>query len=202
LDDLTRPLWATAFYTGLRVGEIRALRWEAVDFDAGLVRVERSWDDVAGEIEVKSDAGRRAVPMVGRLRTELVRHKLSSGRGPQDLVFGRTPVDAFVRSTIRAQALRQWKAVNDAAAAAALEAGREIAPDELLRPLTPHEARHTCASYLIGAGLNPKQVQTYIGHSDIRTTFNIYGHLMPGDEAQAVTQMDAYLTPRAEVALK
>jgi hypothetical protein len=37
------------------------------------------------------------------------------------------------------------------------------------------------ASCLIAAGLNPKQVQTYIGHSDVRTTYNIYGHLLPGD---------------------
>ncbi len=65
--------------------------------------------------------------------------------------------------------------------------------DDRLEPLTPHEARHTCASYLIAAGLNPKQVQTYIGHSDVRTTFNVYGHLLPGDEATAAAQLDALL---------
>ena len=38
--------------------------------------------------------------------------------------------------------------------------------------------------YLIAAGLNPKQLSVFIGHTDIRTTYNRYGHLMPGGEAQ------------------
>ena len=50
-----------------------------------------------------------------------------------------------------------------------------------LEPLTPHEAPHTFASYLIANGMNPKQVQTYVGHTDIRATFNRYGHLLDGD---------------------
>jgi integrase len=174
LSDAERPLWATAFYAGLRVGELRALRWQHVDFDRGVIGVRRAWDDVEGQIEVKSDAGRRDIPIAGRLRAELVRHKLVTGRGPDDLVFGRTPVDAFVRSTVRSRANAAWKAAG-------------------LSALTPHEARHTCASYLIAAGLNAKQIQTYIGHSDVRTTYNVYGHLMPGDESTAAAQLDAYL---------
>lgn len=169
-----RALWATALYAGLRIGELRALRWSDVDFDSGLVRVDRGWDDVDGEQDVKTDSGRRVVPLAGRLRAELVTHKLRTGRRDRELVFGRTATTAFVRSTIRRRSLDAW-------AAAGLE------------PLTPHEARHTCASYLIAAGLNPKQIQTYIGHSDVRTTFNVYGHLLPGDEAGAAAQIDAFL---------
>ena len=58
-DD--RAVWATALFAGLRRGEIRGLRAEDVDFEAGLVRVEQSWDDKAGPIEPKSRAGRRRV---------------------------------------------------------------------------------------------------------------------------------------------
>jgi integrase len=174
LPDDERAAWATAFYAGLRVGELRALRWGNVDFEKGVIRVEQSWDDEVGEIDVKTYAGRRAVPLIGRLRSELLRHKLASGRGPDDLAFGRTPVDAFTRTTMRSRAIRAWA-------------------DAGLKGLTPHEGRHTCASYLIAAGLNMKQIQTYIGHSDVRTTYNVYGHLLPGDEHQAVTQLDAFL---------
>ena len=46
-------------------------------------------------------------------------------------------------------------------------------------PLTPHEARHTCASYLIAAGVNDMQLAQYIGHTDSRTTKNIYGLPVP-----------------------
>jgi len=193
LPEGERALWATAFYGGLRIGELRAPRWRQVDFDAGVIRVERSWDDVEGEIDVKSEAGRRVVPLAGRLRQELAAHKLRTGRRDDELIFGRTPTEAFVRTTTRRRALVAWTAHNEGVKQRARAAGREVEPDELLTPLTAHEARHTCASYLIAAGLNPKQVQTYIGHSDVRTTYNIYGHLMPGDEREAAARLDAFL---------
>lgn len=61
-----------------------------------------------------------------------------------------------------------------------------------------HEGRHCAASYLIAAGLNLKQLSIYIGHSDIRTTYNRYGHLMPGDEVQATEQIDAFFARAAK----
>src|SRR5215211_956101 len=122
LPDSERALWATAFYAGLRVGEIRALRWSAVDFDAGVIRVQAGWDDAEGEQETKTDAGLRTIPLVGRLRAELARHRLATGRGDAALCFGRNPTSAFVRSTARSRALRAWKTAG-------------------LEPLTPHEAR-------------------------------------------------------------
>jgi integrase len=195
LPAAERALWTTAFYAGLRVGELRALRWTDVDFDAGVIRVERGWDDVEGEQEVKSDAGRRVVPLAGRLRQELAAQKLRTGRGAGQLVFGRTAALPFVRSTARARALRAWEHANARIREDAEQRGEKVDDAALLAPLTPHEARHTCASYLIAAGLNAKQVQTYIGHSDVRTTFNVYGHLLPGDESGAAAQLDAYLGP-------
>ena len=171
-----RALWATAFYAGLRRGELRALRWDAVDFDAGVIHVRRSWDadPAIGEIDVKSDAGRRRVPLVGALRRLLMERKLATGRVGATLVFGSTADVPFVPSTVRNRALAAWK-----------RAG--------LEPVGLHEARHCAASYLIAAGLNPKQLSVYIGHSDVRTTYNRYGHLMPGDELDAAARLDAFL---------
>ena len=56
-----------------------------------------------------------------------------------------------------------------------------------------HECRHTFASLLIDAGANPKAVQTFMGHSKIQTTFDIYGHLLPGSHDEVREWMDAYL---------
>ena len=56
-----------------------------------------------------------------------------------------------------------------------------------------HEARHTFASLLIDAGANPKAIQTFMGHSKIQTTFDTYGHLMPGSHDEVRERMDAYL---------
>ena len=63
---------------------------------------------------------------------------------------------------------------------------------DALESLTAHEARHCAASYLIAAGLNAKQLSVYIGHTNIRTTFDRYGHLMPGGEEEATAQLDAF----------
>jgi hypothetical protein len=70
-----------------------------------------------------------------------------------------------------------------------------------LEPLTPHEARHTFASYQIASGMNPKQVQTYMGHTDIRTTYNVYGHLLDGDVESARAALDALLGPPTDALL-
>jgi integrase len=79
LPDAQRALWATAFYTGLPIGELQALDWSHVDLEANLIRVERSWDRVAGFIEVKSGAGRRTVPIPRVLRPYLAARKLVTG---------------------------------------------------------------------------------------------------------------------------
>lgn len=169
-----RAAWACAFFGGLRVGELRALRWDSVDFDGHVIRVRAGWDDMEGEQSPKSDAGVRTVPLAGRLRVLMAAHKLATGRDGSDLVFGRSPRDAFVRSTLRDRARRAW-------AAAGLE------------PLTPHEGRHCCASYLAKAGLTVKEAQEALGHADPRTTMAIYQHALPGWEEQAVAKLDAFL---------
>jgi integrase len=94
-----RGLWATALYAGLRRGELMALRWEDVDFDAGLIRVERGWDKAEGPIEPKSLAGRRRMPMAQPLRAHLAAHRPASGSAG-DLVFGRNDGQPFGQAVV------------------------------------------------------------------------------------------------------
>jgi integrase len=68
-----------------------------------------------------------------------------------------------------------------------------------LDPIGLHECRHTFASLLIAAGVNAKAITAYLGHASIQTTFDLYGHLMPGNEDEAVALVDAYLE-RADTA--
>ena len=63
-----------------------------------------------------------------------------------------------------------------------------------LTAITLHECRHTFASMLIHAGVNPKAIQEFMGHSTIEMTFDRYGHLMPGSRDQAWERVDADLT--------
>ena len=95
VPDRDRAIWATAMYAGLRRGELQALRVGDVDLAAGVIRVERGWDEKEGEIELKSNAGRRRVPIAAVLRDYLLEHKLATGREGDQLMFGRTASDAF-----------------------------------------------------------------------------------------------------------
>ena len=185
-----QAIWATAFYAGLRRGELQALRVDRVDFERRVIRVANGWDQVEGEIDPKSDAGDRDIPLTGLLRGYLTRHIELMGRGGRDLLFGRTRSDSFVSSTIDNHAKAAWTAANQARKEAAQERGEE---PSLLRPLTLHDCRHTFASLLIDAGANAKAVQAFMGHSKIQTTFDTYGHLLPGSHDEVRARMDAYL---------
>ena len=198
LPQADQPLWATAMYAGLRRGELQALRWEDVDLERGVIDVRRSWDYFEGEQLPKSRSGRRTVPVPGVLRAFLLRHRMvSMGEG---LVFPREPGGTvpFAPTATDKRAKAAWKRGNDAVRAEAEEEGVEVDPARLLNAITPHEARHTYASLMIQAGVNAKALSTYMGHSSISFTWDRYGHLMPGNEAEAGDLLDAYLSRGTE----
>jgi integrase len=62
-----------------------------------------------------------------------------------------------------------------------------------LDPIGLHECRHTFASFMIAAGVNAKTLSVYMGHASVTITFDLYGHLMPGNEQEAARLLDAYL---------
>ena len=173
LPPSDRALWATALYAGLRRGELQALCWEDVDSDAGLIRVERSFDQKAGPIEPKSRAGRRRVPLVRPLRSELLAHRLRQGGAGAGLCLG-----SGERTFASGAAVRR-------ARAAWASAG--------LSPIGLHDCRHTYAAHMIAAGVNAKALSQYMGHSSITITLDRYGHLMPGADREATDLLEGYL---------
>jgi integrase len=169
-----RALWATAFYAGLRRGELQALRWGDVDLGRSEIHVQRSWDEEAGQIDPKSKAGIRTVPILGVLRDYLDARKIDAGPDDDDLVFGREPRVPFAPSSVGKR-------------------GRAAFKKAKVQRISLHECRHTFASLLIAAGVNPKAIQTFMGHATIQMTFDQYGHLMPGSRDEARELVDAYL---------
>jgi integrase len=135
LPELDRALWATAFYGGLRLGELRALKWTDIDLEANVIRVERGWDPAVGEIEAKSRAGRRTVPIAKVLREHLVAHRLRSGR-VHGYVFGRSADRPFNPTSIYGRAARTWKKLNEKRIENELDA---------IESVGLHEARHAYA---------------------------------------------------------
>jgi integrase len=86
---------------------------------------------------------------------------LTEKTGRVGLVFGRGPDEPFAPVTVNRRAQRAWK-----------RAG--------LRPIGLPECRHTFASFMIAAGVNAKALSVYMGHASVAITFDLYGHLMPG----------------------
>ena len=160
-----RALWATALYAGLRRGELTALHREDVDLAAGVIRVERGWDDCEGEVPPKSKQGRRKVPIPAVLRDRLVEYLMDAP--PSGRIF------IGVRDSY------------DRGRAAARAAGVE-------EP-TLHECRHGYAALMIAAGVNVKALSTFMGHANIGITLDQYGHLLPGAEDEAAGLLDAFL---------
>lgn len=173
LDDDDRALWATAFYAGLRRGELMALRDQAVDLEANEVRVIAGWDQVEGEQATKGRE-RRTVPIVGELRMILAAHRLRSGRRGADLLFGSTATSPFDPRPLQDRADVAWKAAG-------------------LSRVTPHECRHTFASIAIAAGVNIGTVSAALGHASVTTTWDRYHHLMPGTMDEAAELIQAYI---------
>lgn len=165
-----RALWAMAFYAGLRSGELQALRWDDVDLGGQVIHVRASWDKKEGRVEPKSASGIRDVPIVTCLGDYLMtRRAFADSR----YVFGDDG-RPFAYTSVRKRSLAAWKRAS-------------------LPPIGLHEARHTFASILIDAGVNVKAISSYMGHSSITITLDRYGHLLPGNEAEAVAKVDSYL---------
>lgn len=178
-----RALWGLAVYAGLRLGEILALTWDAIDLPAGTetgsVEVRQSWDSKEGvTVAPKTVAGRRKVGVSRKLRPLLAAHKLASPlpAGPTDLVFpGRDRRRPVSYAGVYQRADRAW-------AKAGLESVR------------PHELRHSYASLMIAAGVREKPLSVFMGHASVAITMDRYGHLFPGAELEGVDLLDRYLS--------
>jgi integrase len=171
-DDVA--LWGCALYAGLRQGEIMGLRWSDIDCEHGLIHVRRSIDRRNRiEQKPKTRAGERRLPLARELRRLLEEHREITKRSA-GLIFGVTPDTPFTDSAVRKRAHVAWR-------------------DAGLTPIGLHECRHTYASLLIAAGVNAKAISTYMGHASIETTFDLYGKLLPGNEAESGALLDRIL---------
>jgi integrase len=151
--EIDRALYLTAAMTGLRQGELVALRWHDVDWTAGRIRVRQNY--VLGEFGTpKSRRSTRSVPMADEVAGELDRLSRTVGETAGDgLVFADThtggPLD-------KAAILRRYRR---ALKAAQLEQSHRF-----------HDLRHTFGTAMAGAGVPMRTLQEWMGHRDIETT--------------------------------
>ena len=130
-------------------------------------------------------------PIPASLRRQLLEHKLRTGRGGEDFLFGRSASAPFTPTHIRDRALAAWEREN-------AKRGEEERP--LLRPIGLHELRHSYVSLMHDAGFSLERIGDYVGHSSAYMT-DAYRHLIEGHEAEAAERFEDYLTHAASSTL-
>ena len=171
IDPRYRVLVITAGLTGARFGELAALRVG----DLGLLRrrltISRSLSEIRSgikETEPKTAAARRAIALPASLVDDLAHHLATGPHATTDRVFASPDGGPLRRRSFRQ---RFWLPAVKASVG---------------KPCRFHDMRHTHAALLIAANTHPKVLQARLGHSSIKTTLDIYGHLYePLDEEAA-----------------
>src|ERR687885_1253717 len=184
--DRLEALYVLAVHTGMRQGELLALRWQDVDMENAVVSVRRTVTRSGGRVafgEPKTKKSRRSIRLTPQAVEALRRHLK---RQLQDIeILGDRYQDqglVFTTDTgapINPSNLRQ----------------RSFAP-LLKRAGLPHmrfhDLRHTCATLLLSRGVHPKFVQEPLGHATIAITLDTYSHVMPSmGDATARAMVDA-----------
>lgn len=181
-------LYRIAFHLGLRQGEILGLTWGAVDLSAGTVTARRAlvrYDGAFHLDDPKPGRSRRTVALPAALvdalrqhRTRQIEERLRAGPAwcgnEWDLVFRRETGEPISNSTLT----KQFQAL---LARAGLPRHRF------------HDLRHGAASFMLAEGASLRVVMEVLGHSDIGITGNIYGHVQPEVQREAVECVDALL---------
>ncbi|MCC6810756.1 MAG: site-specific integrase, partial [Deltaproteobacteria bacterium] len=194
LDPRFRPLFATAIYTGLRKGELFALKKTDVDFANKLLTVSGSHGrDVAkgGRIDV--------IPIADALVPFL---KKAVDTSPSDLVFpapdgerrredqklmkilrgalGRADITLGYNQVCRRSGCGHAEQTKTREEKRCPKCNMKLWPKAIVRPIRFHDMRHTTASLLMMSGVNPAAVQRIMRHSNPKLTTEVYGHLAPG----------------------
>jgi integrase len=120
-------------------------------------------------VSPKSDAGRRLVPIAPELRALLLAHRIASGRRA-GLVLGHDGRRPASPTGLRGRIYRTWDAAG-------------------LPRLRIHDGRHTAVTAWLGGGGPVKVAQAIAGHSNVSTTLNVYGHVLPHDLGLATDAM-------------
>ena len=175
LVEPCRTVVTVAVLTGLRIGEILALRWKRVDLLRGTMEVAETFSDgYFGSPKTRSS--NRVIPMSENLsRVIAALRSRSISTGLEDLVF----------ATRKGTPLNSKNLYN-----------RVLAPacDRIEQPrVSWHSFRHSHATLLAEVGESIKTAQALLGHSDLQTTLNTYAHAIPASQRRAVERVSEVL---------
>lgn len=180
-------LYVLAITTGMRLGELLALRWRDVDLERGVLRVTATLQKTRDGYlfaEPKTERSRRQVVLSPsaiealrehRLRLLEERLRLGDAWEDHDLVFPNEIGRPLDRTNVSHRSFER------------------ILKRAGLPRLRFHDLRHTAATLLLGQGVHPKVVADMLGHSTISVTLDLYSHSTPAMHRQAALALEAVL---------
>jgi integrase len=165
-DRRAAPLVMLAVFAGLRASELRGLAWRQLDLSGHAVTVDQRADAKGNMGPPKSVASRRTVPLPASAIKALKEWKLGCRPSALDLVFpslaGKVMSHRYMSLNLLNPVLKKATTLG----------------------LTLHDLRHAAASLWIEQRVEPKRVQTWLGHHSIQVTFDTYGHLFEAVERE------------------
>ena len=186
-SDRLEALYVVAITTGMRQGELFALKWQDVDETSPSVYVRATLQSThAGLVfyQPKTPRSRRKITLTSFAVKALRRHRARQleerlARGPSwqemDLVF----------TNMEGGALRKSNVLHDSFKPLLKRAG--------LPAIRFHDLRHTAATLMLLQGIHPKVVSEMLGHASISITLDLYSHVLPNMQKDAVGRMDTLL---------
>jgi integrase len=187
--DPLRALWTLMLTTGLRQGELLALRWQDVDLVAGRlavtgtsVRLTRRTRELLGVTtaeplrgEPKTARSRRVVELESLAVEALREHR-------RDAAVITLEGRVFTRPDGRTLAVQT-----------VYDSWHRLLQRARVPVVRPHDARHTTATLLLGQGVHPKLVSEMLGHATVAITLDLYSHATPAMHREAARVLDALL---------
>lgn len=167
-------------FTGMRINECLALTWSDVSFKSKEITVNKTlaYDKQTKTITVntpKTKTSKRTLNIDDNTLLDLKKWKMEQPQNDLDLMFANRDGNYIKYTSIALKLKRFYKAHDD------------------IKPITLHGFRHTHASLLFEAGLSMKDVQTRLGHSDIKTTMNIYTHVTEQHQKEAMDKFSNFM---------
>lgn len=175
------PLFLCGFRTGMRLGELLALRWEHIDWDRGIIKVFRSYR--RGKLGKTKTREHRKVEISDQLRSVLrellARRVAEAGGGQVQSIIFHSKGHYRSQNTVR-------KAFKKVISITGL-------PDRRV-----HDMRHTFASLLLSKGGSLAYIKAQLGHSKLSTTSDLYARFIPGTNRGMVSLLDSPIGDSSE----
>lgn len=186
--DRYRIIFVLAIYTGMRRGEILGLRWKDINFETGQISISQILA-FKGKLKdgAKTSAGNRSIAMSPYVMSELKKHRLIIEREKRWRINQNEEYEDNDLVVCQPNGKpMSWSNFHKFWQRRLIKSG--------VRPIRFHDLRHTCATLLLSAGVHPKVVQELLGHSSIKVTLDLYSHVMPNLQSEAVKELDRMLS--------